>query len=64
MKLYKGNCIITGRKSPHSLYSEDFATFGQSAEYNHADAKGFITLFGLPLKVSALAAANKGNGNS
>lgn len=57
LKLYKGNCIVTGRRSPHSLYSEDFATFGASADYNHSDAKGFITLFGLPLKVSALLKA-------
>jgi argininosuccinate synthase len=57
VKLYKGNCIVTGRRSPYSLYSEDFATFGASAEYDHADAKGFITLFGLPLKVSALTRA-------
>jgi argininosuccinate synthase len=55
VKLYKGNCIITGRKSPYSLYSEDFATFGESASYDHADAEGFITLFGLPLKITALA---------
>ncbi|CAN5187291.1 argininosuccinate synthase [soil metagenome] len=57
LKLYKGNCIVTGRRSPHSLYSEDFATFGASADYDHSDAKGFITLFGLPLKVSALLKA-------
>ncbi len=54
MKLYKGNCIVTGRQSPHSLYIEDFATFGQSADYDHADAAGFIALFGLPLKMAAL----------
>jgi argininosuccinate synthase len=54
LKLYKGNCIIAGRKSPYSLYSESFATFGASAEYDHADAAGFITLFGLPLKITAL----------
>ncbi len=57
VKLYKGNCIVTGRRSPYSLYSEDFATFGASADYDHSDAKGFITLFGLPLKVSALLKA-------
>lgn len=55
LKLYKGNCIVTGRRSPHSLYSEDFATFGASQQYNQADAEGFIKLFGLPLKVSALS---------
>ncbi|MBX6342171.1 MAG: argininosuccinate synthase [Thermomicrobiaceae bacterium] len=55
LKLYKGNCIVTGRRSPHSLYSEAFATFGQDEVYNQADAKGFITLFGLPQKIAALA---------
>ncbi len=55
VKLYKGNTIITGRRSPYSLYSEDFATFGASADYDHADAEGFITLFGLPLKITALS---------
>ncbi|MFW6074118.1 MAG: argininosuccinate synthase [Chloroflexota bacterium] len=54
LKLYKGNCIIAGRKSPYSLYSEDYATFGASTDYDQADAEGFIALFGLPLKVSAL----------
>jgi argininosuccinate synthase len=54
LKLYKGNCIVTGRTSPCSLYSESFATFGASAVYDHADAEGFITLFGLPLKITAL----------
>jgi argininosuccinate synthase len=58
LKLYKGNCIIAGRKSPYSLYSESFATFGASAEYDHADAAGFITLFGLPLKITALRNAS------
>jgi len=55
VKLYKGNCNVTGRRSPHSLYSESFATFGASAVYDHADAEGFITLFGLPLKITALS---------
>ena len=55
LKLYKGNCIVTGRRSPYSLYSEDFATFEEDAVYDQADAKGFINLFALPLKVQALA---------
>jgi argininosuccinate synthase len=58
LKLYKGNCSIIGRRSPFSLYSETFATFGESAVYDHADAEGFITLFGLPLKITALAKNN------
>ncbi len=54
LKLYKGNVIPVGRKSPFSLYREDFATFAQEDVYNQIDAKGFIRLYGLPLKVRAL----------
>ncbi len=54
VKLYKGNCTVVGRKSPLSLYREDFATFGQDDVYDQSDAEGFINLFGLPLKVKAL----------
>jgi argininosuccinate synthase len=54
LKLYKGNVIIVGRKSPHSLYREDFATFSMDNIYDQSDAKGFINLFGLPGKVQAL----------
>jgi argininosuccinate synthase len=54
LKLYKGSVIPVGRKSPLSLYREDFATFGQEDVYDQADARGFIRLFGLPLKVRAL----------
>jgi argininosuccinate synthase len=54
LKLYKGQAILAGCKSPHSLYREDFATFGQDDVYNQRDAEGFINLFGLPLQVRAL----------
>ncbi len=54
LKLYKGNIILVGRKSPYSLYREDYATFGEEDVYNQKDAEGFIKLFGLPMKVSAL----------
>ena len=54
LKLYKGNIILVGRKSPFSLYREDYATFGQEDVYNQKDAEGFIRLFGLPMKVRAL----------
>jgi argininosuccinate synthase len=54
LKLYKGNAIVVGRRSPFSLYSEDLATFGPDAVYNQADAEGFINLYGLPLTVQAL----------
>jgi argininosuccinate synthase len=54
LKLYKGSVMLVGRKSPFSLYREDYATFGQEDVYNQEDAEGFIRLFGLPLKVRAL----------
>jgi len=56
VKLFKGSCTIVGRKSPFSLYREDFATFGKDDVYDQSDAAGFINLFGLPLKVRALIA--------
>lgn len=61
--LYKGNIILTGRKSPYSLYREDYASFGQMDVYNQQDAEGFITLWGLPQKVEALIAID-GTGKS
>ncbi len=54
LKLYKGNVIPVGRKSPFSLYREDFATFGEEDVYDQSHAEGFIRLFGLSLKVRAL----------
>jgi len=54
LKLYKGNCSPAGAKSKYSLYSEEFATFGEDQVYDQKDAEGFINLFGLPLKVRAL----------
>jgi len=54
LKLYKGNIISAGTKSPYSLYHEGFVTFGRDEVYNQSDAEGFINLFGLPLKVRAL----------
>lgn len=54
LKLYKGNMINAGVTSPHSLYSEEFATFDADNVYNQKVADGFINLFGLPIKVKAL----------
>lgn len=53
-KLYKGNIIKTGTTSPYSLYSEDLASFTTGDLYDHHDAEGFITLFGLSTKVRAM----------
>ena len=54
LKLYKGNITNVSLTSPYSLYSEEFASFGEDDVYDHQDAEGFINLFGLPITVKAL----------
>ena len=60
-KLYKGNIIKAGTTSPYSLYNESLASFTTGDLYDHHDAEGFITLFGLPLKVRAMKLAEVEN---
>lgn len=54
LKLYKGNCDVTGRKSDKSLYREDFATFEDDTVYSHKDAEGFIRLNSLRLRIQKM----------
>ena len=55
VKLYKGNVIVTGRKSPNSLYNADLVTFEEGAvDYDHGDAHGFIRLNALRLRVNKM----------
>lgn len=54
LKLYKGNCVVTGRRSPCSLYSPEFATFEADSVYNQYEAEGFIKLNALRLRLGAL----------
>jgi argininosuccinate synthase len=54
LKLYKGNCLVVGRKSPKSLYHPELATFESEKIYNQKDAEGFIKLNALRLKVRKL----------
>ena len=61
LKLYKGNMINAGVTSPYTLYSEDFASFGEDDVYNQKDSEGFINLFGLPIKVKALLDQQRNN---
>jgi argininosuccinate synthase len=64
LKLFKGQCIPAGIKSPYSLYNTDLASFKMGAEYDPSDATGFISLFGLPVKVAAIVnKKNKGPKN-
>lgn len=53
VSLYKGNVSVTGRQSPYALYLEDLASFGETG-YDHADAEGFINLYGLSTGVTAM----------
>jgi argininosuccinate synthase len=57
VKLFKGNIIVVGRKSQHSLYQHDLATYNQDDAFDHSAAVGFIKIYGLPLAVN-----NKVNG--
>jgi len=59
LELYKGNVTIMQKKSPNSLYSEEFATFGADQVYNHADAQGFINIFSLSNRIRAINKCNK-----
>jgi len=60
LKLYKGNCIVVGRKSPNSLYSEDIASFEKSGGYEQKDATGFIRLNALRLRIGAYLRKKRG----
>jgi argininosuccinate synthase len=63
VKLFKGSAVIVGRESPYSMYSTALSTYEKGDEFDHSAAKGFIYVWGLPLKVASLAsAARNGNG--
>jgi argininosuccinate synthase len=62
VKLFKGRCTVAGMKSPNSLYQVDLASFKMGAEYDQMDAKGFIKLFALPVKVAGVVNRKSGKG--
>ena len=64
LKLYKGTIRGAGTRSKYSLYNESIASFTTGSLYDHRDAQGFITLFGLPLKVRALMEQQIGEGQA
>ncbi len=64
LKLYKGSIRSAGAESPYSLYNEDIASFTTGDLYDHKDAGGFITLFGLPLTVRAMMEQQAGKGQA
>ena len=51
LQFFKGSCTVMGRRSPHSLYVEELATYGEGDTFSHEAAKGFCQLWGLPLEV-------------
>jgi len=55
VKMHRGNCVIVGRKSPHSLYSFQLATYDRGDLFDQSDSAGFIRIWGLPLKIQAQA---------
>ena len=59
LKLYKGNIILAGLSSATSLYSEQTASFGEDNSFEQSDSAGFISLFGLPIKIRAMQLKNK-----
>jgi argininosuccinate synthase len=60
VKLFKGTCMVVGRKSPVTLYEPDIATFDASELYDQKDATGFLNIYGLPIKVEALLRNRQG----
>ena len=58
VKMYKGMAQVTQRRSPNSLYSEEFATFGADDVYDQKHAEGFIRLFSLSSRITALSKKN------
>ena len=59
LKLYKGSISAAGVSSPYSLYNASISSFTTGELYNHADAKGFIRLYGLPILVRSLMEQGK-----
>ncbi len=63
LKLFKGSAVVVGRSSPYSLYNASLSTYDEGDEFDHSAAKGFIYVWGLPLKVAGIVKSN-GTGNS
>jgi argininosuccinate synthase len=65
LKLFKGSVVVVGRESPFSLYSNSLSTYAKGDEFDHSAAKGFIYVWGLPLKVGRMdRAGGNVNGNA
>lgn len=65
VKLFKGSSVVVGRESPYSLYNTALSTYAKGDEFDHSSAKGFIYIWGLPLKVGSMVKAGaNGSGAS
>ncbi len=63
VRLFKGSAVVVGRESPYSLYNASLSTYAEGDEFDHSAAKGFIYVWGLPLKVGSIVKSNGGKGN-
>ena len=63
VKLFKGSAVVVGRESPYSLYNTQLSTYATGDAFDHSAAKGFIYVWGLPLKIGSMVKAAGGNGN-
>ncbi|MDN6656445.1 MAG: argininosuccinate synthase, partial [Staphylococcus simulans] len=54
VKLFKGNAVVNGRKSPYSLYNKELATYTKEDAFNQEAAVGFIEIYGLPTEVNSM----------
>jgi len=65
LKMFKGSAVVVGRESPYSLYNTALSTYAKGDVFDHSAAKGFIYVWGLPLKVGSIVKAGaNGNGAS
>ena len=53
VRLHKGSCVMVGRQSPHSLYDFGLSTYGREDQFDHRSSKGFIDIYGLPIRNQA-----------
>jgi len=64
IRLFKGSAVVVGRESPHSLYSTSLSTYEKGDEFDHSAARGFIYVWGLPLKVNGLVRNARNGGGT
>ena len=59
VRLFRGDCQVIGRRSPHAIYDPSLATYEGGDRFDHAAAEGFVKIWGLPVEIAARAAINR-----